>query len=170
MDDGGHPLTLLGTDRKTTGRGGVRVGRNNAGMDLIPALDYARPIMRGVLATMKADGRPQLSNIMFASGADGVVRISVTATRAKTANMRRDPRVSLHVTAADFWSYVVIEGEAELTPVAAAPDDATVDELVELYRDVQGEHPDWAEYRAAMVADERLVVRVRPTRAYGSLP
>lgn len=139
-------------------------------MDLLRALDYARPLQRGVLATVKADGRPQLSNIMFGIGPDGIVRISVTATRAKTANMRRDPRVSLHVTAADFWSYVVIEGDAELTPVAADPHDATVDELVALYRELQGEHPDWAEYRAAMVADERLVVRLAPTRAYGSMP
>lgn len=139
-------------------------------MDLDSALDYARPIKQGVLATLKADGRPQLSNIMFGVGPDGIVRISVTATRAKTANMRRDPRVSLHVTAADFWSYVVLEGDAELTAVAADPADATVDELVALYRDLQGEHPDWAEYRAAMVADERLVVRLRATRAYGSIP
>lgn len=138
-------------------------------MDLMTALDYARPIKRGVLATVKADGRPQLSNIMFGIGTDGIVRISVTATRAKTANIRRDPRVSLHVTAADFWSYVVIEGFAELTPVATDPGDATVDELVELYRTLQGEHPDWAEYRAAMLADQRLVVRLEATRAYGSL-
>lgn len=139
-------------------------------MDLAAALDYARPIKRGVLATVKADGRPQLSNIMFGVGPDGVVRISVTASRAKTANIRRDPRVSLHVTSADFWSYVVLEGDAVLTPVAVDPDDATADELVELYRELQGEHPDWAEYRAAMVADERLVVRLATTRAYGSLP
>jgi hypothetical protein len=84
--------------------------------------------------------------------------------------MRRDSRVSLHVTAVDFWSYVVLEGEADLTAVAADPDDATVDELVALYRDLQGEHPDWAEYRAAMVTEERLVVRLRATRAYGALP
>lgn len=139
-------------------------------MDPSAALAYAQPIKRGVLVTLKADGRPQLSNIMFAVGADGLVRISVTDSRAKTANMRRDPRVSLHVTAPDFWSYVVLEGEAELAPVAAQPDDATVDELVDLYRDLQGEHPDWAEYRASMVADGRLVVRLRPTRAYGALP
>jgi PPOX class probable F420-dependent enzyme len=139
-------------------------------MDIDAALAYARPIKRGVLATLKADGRPQLSNIMFAAGTDGIVRISVTATRAKTANVRRDPRVSLHVTAADFWSYAVLEGDGELTPVAASPDDATVDELVAMYRDLQGEHPDWAEYRAAMVADQRMVLRVHPTRAYGSLP
>lgn len=139
-------------------------------MDLSAALDYARPIRRGVLATLKADGRPQLSNIMFGIDAEGVVRISVTDTRAKTANLRRDPRVSLHVTSPDFWSYVVLEGEAELTPVALDPGDATVDELVALYRELQGEHPDWDEYRAAMVADQRLVVRLRPTHAYGALP
>ena len=139
-------------------------------MDLDAALSYARPIQRGVLATMKADGRPQLSNIMFAVGGDGIVRISVTATRAKTANIRRDPRVSLHVTAPDFWSYVVLEGDAELSPVAMGQQDPTVEELVALYRDLQGEHPDWDEYRATMVADARLVVRLRPSRAYGALP
>jgi hypothetical protein len=62
---------------------------------------------------------------------------------------------------------VVAEGEADLTPVAAAPDDATVDELVEVYRAIAGEHPDWAEYRAAMVADERLVLRIPVTHVYG---
>ena len=139
-------------------------------MELAAAVDYVRPIRRGVLAAIKSDGRPQLSNIMFGVGDDGVVRISVTDTRAKTANLRRDPRVSLHVTASDFWSYVVLEGDAELSAVASAPDDAAVDELVALYRDLQGEHPDWDDYRSAMVADQRLVVRIRPTRAYGSLP
>ncbi len=139
-------------------------------MNLDDALDHARAISKGVLATIKADGRPQLSNIMFTVDAGGTIRISVTDTRAKTANIRRDPRVSLHVTSADFWSYVVLEGEAELTPVAARPDDATVDELVGYYRDLSGEHPDWDEYRGAMVTDGRLVIRLRPTRAYGSLP
>jgi PPOX class probable F420-dependent enzyme len=139
-------------------------------MDLDDALAYARTIGRGVLTTVKSDGRPQLSNVMFAVGDDGIIRVSVTASRAKTANMRRDPRVSLHVTAPDFWSYAVIEADVELAPVAAEPGDATVDELVELYRSLQGEHPDWSDYRAAMVADGRLVARLRPTRCYGSLP
>ena len=98
------------------------------------------------------------------------IRISVTDGRAKTANLRRDPRASLHVTRDDFYAYVVIEARAEVTPVAAAPDDATVDELVEYYRAVAGEHPDWDDYRRAMVADRRLVVRLRPERAYGMLP
>ena len=136
-------------------------------MDLDAALAYARDRQHGVLITLKADGRPQASNIMFATGDDGVVRISLTDSRAKTRNARRDPRVSLHITADDFWSYVVLEGDADLTPVAADPADATVDELVDLYRQLQGEHDDWDDYRAAMVRDGRLVLRLRPTHAYG---
>jgi PPOX class probable F420-dependent enzyme len=122
---------------------------------------------KGVLVTLKRDGRPQLSNIMYGLGDDGVARISVTDGRAKTANLRRDPRASLHVTTDDFWSYVVAEGTAELTPVAADPGDDTVEELVELYRSLNGEHPDWDEYRAAMVTDQRLVVRLRIEHLYG---
>ncbi|MFN8018068.1 MAG: PPOX class F420-dependent oxidoreductase [Acidimicrobiales bacterium] len=136
-------------------------------MELTTALDYARARNRGVLITLKADGRPQASNIMYGVDAEGVVRISATADRAKAANARRDPRISLHITSDDFWSYVVLEGDADVTPTAAAPDDATVDELVELYRSLQGEHEDWDDYRRAMVDDRRLVIRLRPTRAYG---
>ncbi len=124
----------------------------------------------GVLATLKRDGRPQLSNINYHFDEDRrLVRISVTADRAKTRNLQRDPRVTLHVASKDFWTWVAVEGTAELTPVAAAPDDATVDELVTYYRAINGEHPDWDEYRAAMVADRRLVVRFTPERTYGSI-
>jgi PPOX class probable F420-dependent enzyme len=136
-------------------------------MEITDALAYVRDRRNGVLVTLKRDGRPQLSNISFAVGDDDVVRISITADRAKYANLVRDPRASLHVTAEDFWSYVVLEGDADLTPVAAAPDDATVEELVALYRAVLGEHPDWDDYRAAMVRDRRVVLRLRPTHAYG---
>jgi PPOX class probable F420-dependent enzyme len=139
-------------------------------MDHEDALRFAATIGRGTLATNKSDGRPQLSNVMFAVRADGVVRVSVTDGRAKTANMRRDPRVSLHVTSPDFWSYAVIEGDSDLSPVAESADDAAVAELVELYRALRGEHDDWDEYRRTMVADRRLVARIRPTRAYGLLP
>ncbi len=122
---------------------------------------------RAVLATLKRDGRPQASNIAYSLGDDGIIRISVTATRAKTANARRDPRVALHVTAEDFWSYVVLEGEAELSAVATEPGDDAVEELIGLYRSTQGEHPDWDDYRRAMVDDERMVLRLRPSAAYG---
>lgn len=136
-------------------------------MEITDALAYARDRQKGVLVTLKTDGRPQLSNVMYAVGDDDVVRVSITDSRAKAVNARRDPRVSLHVTSDDFWSYVVVEGRAELTPVAAAPDDATVDELVDLYRTLQGEHDDWDAYRASMVADGRLVLRLHPEHAYG---
>jgi PPOX class probable F420-dependent enzyme len=138
-------------------------------MELDTALDAARSTKLSVLVTLKRDGRPQLSNVSHAVGDDGIIRVSVTATRAKTANARRDPRVSIYVTPDNLGTYAVIEGRAELTPVAAAPDDATVDELIELYRAVQGEHPDWDDYRQAMVADQRLVLRLHPDRAYGLL-
>ena len=122
----------------------------------------------GVLATIKRDGRPQLSNVGYAWD-DGLIRVSVTADRAKTRNLQRDPRVTLHVASKDFWTWVAVEGTAELTPVAADPHDATVEELITYYRGVSGEHEDWDEYRAAMVADRRLVVRFRPEHTYGQL-
>ena len=134
-------------------------------------LDFVTENRWGVLATIKADGRPQLSNIGYAYDRDAaVVRISVTADRAKTRNLQRDPRSSLHVTSQDFWTWVVLEGTADLTPVAADPHDGTVEELVAYYRGVNGEHPDWDEYRQAMVAERRLVVRLSVDHAYGQLP
>ena len=124
----------------------------------------------GVLATVRRNGRPQLSNVGYAYDPERrLFRVSVTDDRAKTRNLRTDPRVTLHVTSRDFWTWVAVEGTAELTPVAADPHDATVDELVAYYRGVSGEHPDWDEYRAAMVADRRLVVRFSPEHAYGQL-
>ncbi|MFJ5966893.1 PPOX class F420-dependent oxidoreductase [Streptomyces sp. NPDC093060] len=122
----------------------------------------------GVLVTLKSDGRPQLSNVSHAYYPDErVIRISITDDRAKTRNLRRDPRASYHVTSQDRWAYTVAEGTAELSPVAEDPYDETVEELVRLYRDVLGEHPDWDDYRAAMVRDRRLVLRLPVERAYG---
>ena len=93
---------------------------------------------RGVLVTLRKDGWPQLSNVNYAWDAGTqTIRVSTTDDRAKTANLRRDPH------------------------------DAAVEELIDLYRAVQGEHPDWDDYRAAMVRDRRLVVSIRAERAYG---
>lgn len=138
-------------------------------MELSDALDYVRERSHGVLTTLKRDGRPQLSNIAYYVGDDGKIRISITADRAKTRNLERDPRASLHVTSDDFWSYCVVEADASLSPVAADPHDATADALVDYYRAVQGEHPDWEEYRQAMVTDQRLVLTLTPTHVYGML-
>ena len=124
----------------------------------------------GVLTTLKRDGRPQLSNVGYAyDPQQRLFRISVTADRAKTRNLQRDPRVTLHVSSDDFWSWVAVEGTAELTPVAADPQDATVEELVAYYRGISGEHEDWDDYRRAMVADRRLVVRFGPEHTYGEV-
>lgn len=122
----------------------------------------------GVLATLKRDGRPQLSNVSHAYYPDErLIRVSVTDDRAKTRNLRRDPRASYHVTTPDRWAYTVAEGTAGLSPVAADPYDETVEELIRLYRDISGEHEDWSAYRSAMVRDRRLVLRLRVERAYG---
>jgi len=138
-------------------------------MHLDPALTAVVTGSRlGALATIKRDGRPQLSNINYCfDPARALVRVSVVDGRAKVANLRRDPRASLMVSSADGWSYTVLEGVVELSAVAAATDDATVEELIEVYRLVAGEHPDWDDYRRAMVADHRLVARLHVERAYG---
>jgi PPOX class probable F420-dependent enzyme len=137
-------------------------------MDISEAMKFVGTRRNGVLVTQKRDGRPQLSNIAYAV-VDDVVKISITADRAKYRNLLRNPQASLYVTREDFWAYVVLEGDAELSDVATKPDDPSVDELVELYKVVAGEHPDWDEYRSAMVADRRVVVRLKPTHAYGML-
>jgi PPOX class probable F420-dependent enzyme len=127
-------------------------------------------VNRGVLVTLKSDGRPQLSNVSHHyDPSSRLLRISVTESRAKTRNLRRDPRASYHVTSADFYQWVVAEGTASLSAVAAEPDDEAVAELIDLYRAISGEHPDWDEYRRAMVADARLVARVRVERYYGQV-
>jgi PPOX class probable F420-dependent enzyme len=125
----------------------------------------------GALTTLKRDGRPQLSNVVFAyDPADRVALISVTEDRAKTRNLRRDPRASLYVSTPDFSAYAVGEGVAELGQVATDPGDETVDGLVEYYRALSGEHPDWTEYREAMVADRRVLLRLQLTKIYGFAP
>lgn len=140
-------------------------------MEISHAIDFIRDKPNGILIALKADGRPQSSNIAYtvATDDDGgdVILISVTDGRAKTNNLRRDPRASLHVNRDDFWAYAVIEADVELTPVAADPHDDTVDQLVEYFRAVAGEHDNWDEYRQAMVDDRRLLLKLRPTHAYG---
>jgi PPOX class probable F420-dependent enzyme len=121
----------------------------------------------GTFATIKKDGRPQLSDVSYL-GEPGLLRFSTRTSLAKVHNLRRDPRASMRVGAAGDHGYVVAEGTAELTPVSETPDDPTVEELVEVYRRIAGqEHPDWDDYRRAMIADGRLVVRLHVERVYG---
>ena len=125
----------------------------------------------GVLATIKRDGRPQLSNVSYhIDPHELVVQASITEPRAKTRNLRRDPRASLLVSSDDGWAYAVAEGSVELTPPAAQPGDDTVEALIALYRNIAGEHPDWDEYRQAMVTDRRVLLRLPIAHLYGMPP
>jgi PPOX class probable F420-dependent enzyme len=139
-------------------------------VDLSQAVSFAKERQQGVVVTIRRDGRPQLSNIIYAMADDGSTRISITDDRAKTKNLRRDARMCLYVVGDSFWQYLVFDGEAELSATAAEPDDAVVDDLVDLYRTIRGEdHPDWDDYRRAMVAEHRIVLRFAPHSAYGLL-
>jgi len=138
-------------------------------MQISDAIEFVRDHKNGVLIALKSNGRPQSSNIAYIVNDQDRIVISVTDGRAKTSNLRRDPRASLHVNRDDFWAYAVIEADVEMTPIAASPDDATVDELVEYFRAVAGEHDNWDEYRQAMVDDRRLLLKLTPTHAYGML-
>jgi PPOX class probable F420-dependent enzyme len=138
-------------------------------MELREAVETARNHHQSTLTTLRANGLPQLSNVVHAVGQDGVLRVSTTADRAKYRNLQRRPWAALKFDAGTFWSYAVIEGTVGLSLVAAAVDDATVEELVGLYRAISGEHPHWDEYRASMVTDRRVVIRLTPQRAYGAL-
>ena len=131
-------------------------------------LEHARQFLRvrhdGILATIKRDGRPQISNILYFLDDDGRIKVSVTRSRAKTHNLRRDPRASLHVQGRDRYEYLVAEGTAELVEGKGLPE-----ALRHYYRKVRGEHPDWAEYDAAMVSEQRLLLSISVDRAYGPL-
>jgi PPOX class probable F420-dependent enzyme len=122
----------------------------------------------GVLATIKASGIPQLSPVTpFYDRAAGVVYVSMTDGRAKTANLRRDPRAALEVTSADGWAWATAEGTVTLTGPGTDPDGPEVAALVDYYRAAAGEHPDWDEYRSVMVSDRRVLMALRVQRVYG---
>jgi PPOX class probable F420-dependent enzyme len=151
-----HPRTSAGT-----------VG--SMALTLDQASSFVADHNHGVLVTLRQDGRPQLSNILYVPGPGHTARISVTDSRAKTANLRRDPRASLHVTSDDFWSYVVLDGTAALSPVATSVHDPVVEELSDMYRLAQGEHPNWDEFAEAMITQRRIVATLTATHAYGQV-
>jgi PPOX class probable F420-dependent enzyme len=137
-------------------------------MELTQALAFARSRGRGVLTTLRRDGRPQLSNIMYVPSDDGFL-ISVTDSRAKTKNLRRDPRAALYVPGEDFWNFVVLDGTVELSGVATHVDDDVTAQLVDYYRRGAGEHPDWYVLKTTMVNEGRVLATFRPTTAYGMI-
>ena len=130
-------------------------------------IDEARRFLadnhHGILATYRRDGKVQQSPVSSGLDASGRVIISVTEDRAKARNARRDPRLSLCVFSDTFFGpWVQVEGTAELVD---GPD--RIDALVDYYRRLSGEHPDWAEYRAAMERDRRVLLRFEIERASG---
>lgn len=123
----------------------------------------------GVLATIKSDGRPQLSPVMpHYDHEAGVIHVSTGEATAKIANLRRDPRAALEVTSADGWEWATAEGVVTLTGPGTDPHGPEVDALVDYYRAAAGEHPDWAEYRSTMVADRRVLITMTVDRVYGA--
>ena len=125
----------------------------------------------GALTTLKRDGRPQLSMVLHHyDPAARELHVSATDGRAKTRNLRRDPRASFYVTTPDLSAYAVGEGEVQFGRVARDPADAAVEALVEHYRALRDEHNDWDDFRAAMVREQRLLLRLALTRVYGWSP
>jgi PPOX class probable F420-dependent enzyme len=130
-------------------------------MDVDGALAFLRQHHRSVLATTRRDGRPQLSPVVHAVDADGRVVISSRETAVKVKNLRRDPFASLCVFPDGFYGdWAQVEGPAE---ILSLPD--AMEPLVDYYRTLSGEHPDWDDYRAAMRRDQRVLVRIRVERA-----
>jgi PPOX class probable F420-dependent enzyme len=122
----------------------------------------------GVLATIKANGLPQLSPVTpYYDRAADVIYVSMTEGRAKTTNLRRDPRAAIEVTSSDGWAWATAEGAVTLTGPGTDPAGAEVDALVDYYRRAAGEHPDWDEYRSVMVSDRRVLMALSVARVYG---
>lgn len=122
----------------------------------------------GILATIRKDGRPQLSPITPFYDRDAeTIFVSMTEGRAKTANLRRDPRAAIEVTSADGRAWATADGDATLIGPGTDPNGPEVEALVDYYRRAAGEHPDWDEYRAVMVADRRVLLALKVTNVYG---
>ena len=131
-------------------------------MNAKEANEFIARSTRGVLATIKRDGRPQLSNVAYTLDDDGRIKISVTRDRAKTRNLIRDPRASLLVLGDNWYQYVVVDAKADIQD---GPD--TLAELRRVYQRIAGKpHPNWAEFDEAMVRDGRVILALTVERLY----
>jgi PPOX class probable F420-dependent enzyme len=130
-------------------------------MDATEAAEFIRANHHAVMATFRQDGRPALSPVTAAVDEQGRVVVSTRETAMKVKHLRRDPRVAVNVFTDRFYGdYVQVEGTAEIVELPVA-----MDLLVDYYRSVSGEHPDWDDYRAAMQRDQRVIVRFVIERA-----
>jgi PPOX class probable F420-dependent enzyme len=125
------------------------------------AREFLRSHHRGVLATSRSDGRPQLSPVTATVDAEGRVLVSTRETAIKTKNVARDPRATLCVLNDGFFGeWIVIDGTAEIIHLPEA-----MEVLIDYYRRAAGEHPDWDSYREAMQQQRRVILRITITRA-----
>lgn len=130
-------------------------------MDLDRARDFLSRNHKAVLLTRHPDGRPQMSPILAGVDGEGRIIVSTRESAVKTRNARRDPQVAVCAfTDAFFGDWIQVEGTAEIISLPEA-----MDHLVAYYRDISGEHPDWDDYRAAMIRDRRVILRITPLRA-----
>lgn len=130
-------------------------------MDLAKARDFLRGNHKSILATTRTDGRPQMSPVNHGVDDEGRVLISTREPAFKARNIRRDPRVSLCAINDSFYGeWVQLDGRASILSLPEA-----MEALVDLYRSIAGEHPDWDDYRAAMVRDQRCVIVIDIERA-----
>jgi PPOX class probable F420-dependent enzyme len=132
----------------------------NTAVDRESLVDFVRPRHQMVLMTTRSDGRPQASPVTGGVDDSGRIVVSTYRERAKTANARRRPEVSVLVLSDDFGgAWVQVDGDCE---VLDAPE--SVEPLVEYFRNIAGEHPDWDEYRQAMLDQDKSILRITPTR------
>ena len=130
-------------------------------MDVGQALEFVKTNNRAVLHTHRADGGAQLTPVTVGWHPDGVIEISSRETAYKVKHLRRDPRATLCLLNDGFFGdWAFVEGRASIVSLPEA-----MDGLVEYYRRISGEHPDWDDYRAAMERDRRVLVRITPERA-----
>jgi PPOX class probable F420-dependent enzyme len=129
-------------------------------VELSELLDFVRPRHRMLIATTRADGRPQISPVSGGVDAEGRIVISSYPARAKTRNAERDARTSVLVLSDDWdGAWVQVDGDAEVLHMPEAADG-----LAEYFRCISGEHPNWEEYREAMTIQNKSLIRITPTR------
>ena len=131
-------------------------------MDLDEAREFLRSNHRAVMATTRRDGTPQMSPITVSVDSDGFAIVSSRETAMKVKNLRRDPRAWICVFVDSFYGgpFVQVEGDVTIVDLPEA-----MDGLIDYYRGISGEHPDWDDYRAAMVRDQRVLIKLALTRA-----
>jgi len=170
----GHARRPAGRPRPAAGASGIADSPLRVALDMTSVTEFDPHALLaesrlGVLATIKSDGRPQLSPVTptFDRNA-GIIHVSMTEGRAKTINLRRDPRATLEVTSPDGWSWATAEGIATLTGPGTDPHGPEVRALVDYYRAAAGEHPDWDEYRSVMVSERRVLMTMTVDKVYGA--